>query len=636
LGETNGVIMKNKKKLITVSAIFAVFALSVILYLYYKGTSGKFLFNYKTGFRYTYSIHYKSETATSILSPDKTSEIEIISGKMDYDLDFVLRPVMQKDNKVFIGFSFINMRNIYFLYSGENLFEDKRVQEEAYSGKEAFFAMDDKGVISDIYFFKGESILFKSAVKLFLGEIQIILKETLDEWISFENTQYGKTESKYTFIKSAADKIILEKTRIAYPAVNNLTIDQRLTTQNANGKWEIFLDRSGHLQSFSGKEELTVTDRNGRNAFHLKTDFTLKLKSVEKDTATLQYEENFFRKMTPSVIGTIEFDKKMEEEALKNRAKEMTRSEMLKTLKTFSEEGEIYNQQMFWWRVSGYLKLYPERSADLVDLFKEKGFDSKARLFIVGILASVGHSEAQKAMRDIIVSDEAKNDGLYVMMLQNFSLLENPDKGTVDLVKSIYDDAFAQKNIIRAASSLTLGALAGRLNSDDNAAAAHTINEKLLLNLRYAEDDKEKEYLLDALGNTRIESNIKIASKFIDNRKDEIRASVANAVRNNQTPESENILFKLTQDDKTIVQRQALSALNNYRLEEDHFKKINEQIRSKKIGDNLYLDVVQLLMKYPDKIEDNKDMLEYMRDSAPYNTHLKARINSILKNTENH
>ncbi|HQM85585.1 MAG TPA: HEAT repeat domain-containing protein [bacterium] len=621
----------SKKKLWAILSVI-ILTVSAGLFFYFLKRPLLFKFEYEPGMKYTYSLHYKSSSKTFMLTQSESDPLETLAGNMDYNIDIVFRPFKKENDRIFSAVSFENLRKTEFFYGEENLFHDPSVARRVYLNDEAVIKMNSLGKIEDIMFKKDSDIVFVSTMKLILADIQVSVtdKNIRNPWEKSETTQYGETESSYTLKNVDSETISLEKIRLRYSNIKNVSLKETEIKTDLKGSWKVSLNRKGYLEEFKGSEKINITDKKGRNVFDLDTDIKYLLKSIEKEKKT--YGDDFLKSMISSKIGIVEINEKMKTDALKNRAKEMTRIEMLKTLKTLSEEGEIYDQQRFWWRVSGYLKLYPERCADLIPLFKESSFDSKARIFVFGILASVGHEEAQKTMRELIVSQEAQNDKFYIILLQNFSILEHPDPNTVKLISSIYDESFSSKNIIRAAASLTVGALAGKLKNKNDLTAAYSLNNKLLTSLENAVDAKEKEYLLDALGNSRIENNIKTAAKYVNDKTDEVRASVANALRNTQTEESEKILFELTQDEKTIVQRQSLNALSNYDLKTDHLKTIESQIRSQKIGDNLYLDVAQLLMKYPEEKDTGKNILEYMKENAPYNTHLKAKINTMLQN----
>ena len=334
--------------------------------------------------------------------------------------------------------------------------------------------------------------------------------------------------------------------------------------------------------------------------------------------------------MKSSGIGTVEMSENTQRKILEQQTKGITSSEMLKTLREFGINGKIGDKQLFIMRTVAYLKLYPERTKDLIPLFNENGFSSEGKILVMGLLASSGDSKAQEVMRTLLKSDAAKTDELYPLLLQNISMLETPDSRTMDFAEKLYKTSKESGKFI-SSSSLIVGSVAGKMIKQGNTAEGMRLNSILVKDLDEAETPEKAEKLLNAIGNAGIAENVKKAAEFAESVNPRIRASVANAVRNTQTEESEKMLLNMLSDKENIVKIQAINTLAIYSLNENHLLQIKDRLHDNTLDPDQYYYLLGLLKKYT---KSNPEIVkESLEEMSRHKMHpdLSSQVYNMLK-----
>jgi len=611
-------IIKSKKTVIFSASII----LGILLFVVFRIFLEELSFKWELNKSYRYAFTYKSSVSISFAGSAMDSPLTNLT---DCSLIAVLNPVKKNGEDFWILLSFEKSGNCVVKFSDEDVIGNKERLESMLLNRKSFVEIHRSGKVKEIRFRKNEDPVFKSMVKVLLSEIQMDLKQNRGSWESEEKNHIGTAKSDYKIKSGFIETADITKKRVkyteflAFPNAKNLK-------QELNSDYDIEFMRKGIVESVAGKESLKVKETSGETLLDSVSEFSFKLL---EERESREKEEDFSGYET-SLLGTVEISEKMKKELLENRAANMTRSEMLDTLKQYAETGVIYEKGQFWWRVSGFLKLNPDMCKELIPIFNTTKINYKTRMLLLGILSSVGHGEAQKVMMEILSSEIAKNDKMYILYIQNLSQVANPDPETVAFVKNLYTNS---KTEIRTkpAAALIFGATADNLKKSGKESDAATINQAILKDLASASTAKDKETLLDALSNAGFASNIGMIQKYADSKESNVRAAVANALRKTQTPESETTLTNLTKDKDVTVQRQSLNALAQYELSADTLVKVRDQVKGGYLTDSTYLDVIQLFSKYPTEKELIRETLNEMKKRPLNNPHLEARINSMLE-----
>ena len=608
-----------KKKGLIFLFVFLLLLLLITVYSeYFHG------YNFKLNKKYLYGISYDSSTSVSFISTGEDSRT--MKGKMNCDAEFSISPFDKKNSTVLASFIFEKVNKCSFTLNGQELFKTKDILEHIFYNRKAFIEIKPNGKIENIFFNKNEDSVFVSTVKLFLGDTQFIVKNGFS-WKYKEKNQHGISTVSYKKSKNLFDSLYI-KSVDDYEKIHSITTPIETLSRSINGKMEIdFSD--GIIQKYNGFQKILIKNKNKVELFNLSTKVNLKLKNIKFFHSG--YSVADIRQLTSSNIGTIQIDEKTQRKILKKAAKEMTLTEMQATLSRYSQTGTIYEKGLFIRRSVAYLKLYPEKCNEIYNLFISEGTSSEARVLAMGILASAGHQQAQNAMRAVLKNKNIKNDIYYSVYLQNFTVVKNPDQATVQFVRNEFNKALKSKKNLTS-SSLTLGAVAGKLRKNGEKKTALEIKNSLENLLKKSKTDKDKERFIDALGNTGFASNVNIAEKYIDSPNNRIRASLTNIVRFNQTKEGEELLFKLAKDKDRLVKMQAINALAGYNLEDEHLQRLNNYIKKDIFGTDEYLYLLQIYSKYEKKNDLVKEALIEMRKRPTSNAHLRATIENMLKN----
>lgn len=610
----------NRKKLFIV-LIIVLLALGGVFV--YRILSLNALIEWIPGKKYSFSLKYRSDSYNYFVNPGGTDEK--IAGLFDCRMNFSIYPVRKLDDgNMLAEFSFDKIENCSFMFNGKNLFDDRTTIQALFFDRKAAFVLSPEGKISDIKFSKNEDQVFISTVKLVAAYFRTNTRPSKNK--VFEQDQNGSYKAFYSVDKNNDSREISKKfseylSLLAFPSGISEYMQEHSVSISHVVENKMIKTGEGHQQTAVYNNENTLI-------FRFEMDFALELTVISDADKSSRLSD--FSEMKSSGIGTVEMSENTQRKILEQQTKGITSSEMLKTLREFGINGKIGDKQLFIMRTVAYLKLYPERTKDLIPIFNENGFSSEGKILIMGLLASSGDSKAQEVMRTLLKSDAAKTDELYPLLLQNISLLENPDTITMDFAEKLYKTSKESGKLV-SSSSLIVGSVAGKMMKQGNTAEGKKLNSMLVKDLDEAENPEKAEKLLNALGNAGIADNVKKAAEFAESVNPRIRASVANAVRNTQTEESEKMLLNMLSDKENIVKIQAINTLAIYSLNENHLLQIKDRLHDNTLDPDQYYYLLGLLKKYTkSNPEIVKESLEEMSRHKML-PDLSSQVSNMLK-----
>lgn len=610
----------NRKK------FFIVFVIILLAFggvLVYKILSSNSLIEWIPGKKYSFSLKYRSDSYNYFVNPGGTDEK--IAGLFDCGMNFSFYPVRKLDDgNMLAEFSFDKIEKCSFMFNGKNLFDDRATIHALFFDRKAAFLLSPEGKISDIKFAKNEDQVFISTVKLVAAYFRTNTRPSKNK--VFEQDQNGSYKALYSVDKTNDSREISKKfseylSLLAFPSGISEYMQEHSVSIAHVVENKMIKTGEGHQQTAVYNNENTLI-------FRFEMDFALELTGISDADKSSRLSD--FSEMKSSGIGTVEMSENTQRKILEQQTKGITSSEMLKTLREFGINGKIGDKQLFIMRTVAYLKLYPERTKDLIPIFNENGFSSEGKILVMGLLASSGDSKAQEVMRTLLKSDAAKTDELYPLLLQNISLLENPDTITMDFAEKLYKTSKESGKLV-SSSSLIVGSVAGKMMKQGNAAEGKKLNSMLVKDLDEAENPEKAEKLLNALGNAGIADNVKKAAEFAESVNPRIRASVANAVRNTQTEESEKMLLNMLSDKENIVKIQAINTLAIYSLNENHLLQIKEKLHDNTLDPDQYYYLLGLLKKYT---KSNPEIVkESLEEMSRHKMHpdLSSQVSNMLK-----
>jgi len=556
---------------------------------------------WKIGATYEYEFIYAGETVNSHLNPEGGSKD--LSGKFDCTLRFSLTPVKKlPDGAFFSELAIVKIGACSFYFNGQDILENPEAREQIFMNRYAGIVHDGFGAVGDVRFRKNEDPIFVGTMKLIMAYFQTALpgkrKPPAEEW-----DQNGRYRVKYSFDGIGVGDTTVTKNIERYEELLAFPKQTKALDQRGSGSFR-YQVKDALIAEIKGTQDQTCA-REGKDIFSLKVDIKMTLIDVRRRGFDLDGALARLNEFRSSRLGTVELNDEIKKKMYEQQARNLTSTEMLDTLRAYGTTGEIGDKKLFMWRMTGYLKRYPERAADMVPLFNDPAFSSDGRMFIMGALASVGHPEAQTVMRQLLAGEPSKQDRLYPLLLQNISYLDTPDPATVSFAEQLYNNAIAT-NKLRSTASLILGAVAAKEIAKGNGMRGTSLNNKLVEELRKSTTPESAERMLDAIGNVASSSNIAVAAEYKDSLNDRVRASVANAVRFTQTPESEQLLLDMLDDKSNLVKMNAVNTLSIYSLKKEHFEKIHENIKSGSLNPDQYFYLAALFRK---NLAGNEDII---------------------------
>ncbi len=611
------------KRKIFISTLITLSLVAGLLVWYFSAVSRYHLSLSK---RYSYHLTYHSTAKTAIILPKV--EAQTNSGETTCEMKWDLVPLRLVDDIYTILVFPAPAGDCRFLFNGKDLLDDTAFRERVFTDKYAVIRMDRNGAIKGLAFRRNEDALFKGFIKTIVADLQFSLPgEISGEWRTEEEDRYGRYAAEYERTGWRFLSNDIEKKKDRYLKLTAIPGDITAMKQTLTGALTARFARAGHLETLAGTVTATTDTADGERILDLSKNIELRLTGIAAFNEISPATDA--GSMEDSPLVKIDIDERAIRRMWEERAASLTIPEMAGLIREYALSGGEDGGGKLAWRIVAYLKLHPERCKELVPLFADKDMNTRGRLFIYGLLIGSGHAEAQKTMRDLLVTEAAKKDGMYSIYMQQFSQLEKPDAATAGFMESLYEKAKKEKRY-RSSTILTLGALAGHLSETGNDALAAKFNKMLTAELQSAKDPREKEQLLNGLGNVGSASNIALIQKFAGDENQRVRASVPMALRMTQTPESEKLVLSMAHDDDSLVQKQALTTLSHYELTREHLAGLRDQLKAGKITESSYFEVLNLISRYPQEQAMTQEMLLEMKKRVSNNPHLEARINQML------
>ncbi|MEI6226871.1 MAG: alpha-(1-_3)-arabinofuranosyltransferase family protein, partial [Deltaproteobacteria bacterium] len=277
-----------------------------------------------------------------------------------------------------------------------------------------------------------------------------------------------------------------------------------------------------------------------------------------------------------------------EEEALARVAGGYDLSSMLEQLEALGPGQHLPRD--FMWRGSAWMKLHPEDCARLAARFR--GLPADGRRGAVTLLVATGTSQAQGVLRRLMEDAGLRADEGRPMWLSTLSYLRDPEPETLRLLAEESAAAGPGQGPATAALGAAIHAAKG-----ESAPLATDFNSRLRSELATTGDPDRRQVLLTAMANVGRVENVADVSRHAADPQPQVRAAVANAVRQTQTAEAEELLVRLASDPDRPVQAVALQTIAGYRLDAAMLERIAGLVRSGAIGELGFPDLILLAVR---------------------------------------
>lgn len=223
--------------------------------------------------------------------------------------------------------------------------------------------------------------------------------------------------------------------------------------------------------------------------------------------------------------------------------------------------GSMQDQKKWMWQVTGLLNQDPSLSRAFGELFFEPEMSTPARALVLEVLGSVGHPQAQEAMRDVLGSQQARDSDSYPAFVQRFVLVQEPEEASMDFLAEAWQ---SQEGPARFGAVTALGAAVGRTHEAEPRRAARYIDQ-MKRGLAGARDSQEARAFLGALANTRSPEAGEALLGYTGHREARVRAEVAHGLGQQPSGRATEALVELaSQDSDPLVQRTAARSLQSH------------------------------------------------------------------------
>jgi HEAT repeat protein len=325
--------------------------------------------------------------------------------------------------------------------------------------------------------------------------------------------------------------------------------------------------------------------------------------------------------------GEIPGEREAVEDMKRNRVAGYTFELLRADLHAYGAAGEMPNHRQWIYRTVGLLLLKPETCAELAKAWSEPGLSDGAHNLIVDVLANAGSAEAQKALRDILGSEQAWKDNNFQRLVQSMTLLREPNVESVAFLESL--STTVKQPAGQAAAVISLGSGIGKLYARGEVQEAEKFNRTIRRLAQSASTSGQKQGVLYAIGNTGMDSNLSLLGDFISSPDDNIRATSARALRNFKGGDARSSLRLMTVDPSPLVQREAIRALRNNGISTEDVGALLAGVRSGEIDTSTLPGLMRALSTSLKEGVNSGIMLDALRSRAGGDRDLLRQINEL-------
>jgi len=514
-------------------------------------------FQWPAGTEVRYSVEWRTDSAA------RYGE-QPFEGGVDIACDLVLRSYGEQGEVTLLGARLEGLRRHGVSALGQEFLPDAAAAEKALTGTEAFAEVDARGRLRAMRFPKAAPPLFMQIVQGVLTETQVTLPEKSQaSWTALESGNLARAEQRYDV--DAKDPSTLHRAAIRLDAMT--AADKALlagTVPSYEGTATIILDRAGHVVSVRSESSARAKRGEGEGAgFEGSTAFTLARTGEGRFTlpkALPAFDDATYDTRLPgqivSSLSAADMDRSL--------SHDVTLANVEGIMASYAHG--IRLERTWIARATAFLRLHPEHVTVVADKFATTNDDGKELVF--DLLSGTGSREAQAAMRALIETKEARADrDTYARILQRFSFVRAPDRGTVDLLARLYQSAVAEKDPFAVhATVFAFGSAIGAFYVTGDRSTALAAHARLASDLRAAASPEDRTALLAALGNAGIPEGFADIVAFAGDPSESVRAQVATSLRKHDTAESREVLFRLVGDAEPPVTTRALRSLAQLKL----------------------------------------------------------------------
>ncbi len=546
---------------------------------------------FETGREYRYRISWRGEEAVDLVAAlgvqGGGGQAGLIRAR--YALDGVLRlaALGERDGATILAASFPEVTAASVEVGGQESLPSLEAARAQLTGVEAELLLGPDGSPRELRFPPSAPSLFRRTLVAVLSDGRLDLRVGTRTWEVREAGQRGEAEASWRASRGVAEDVAVKEKR-RYLSLHAVPRGLEGMKQALESRLEVVLSMHGELRRIGSRERLEV--KSGAGTVVLESSGALSLDLLRVGTLSEPVDPAAAR-LLASVAGApparldLPATAEREEEVLARVAGGNDLTSILDQLEALVPGQHLPRD--FMWRGSAWLKLHPEDCARLAARFR--GLPPDGRRGAVTLLVATGTPTAQGALRGLVGDPAFRSDEGWPFWLSTLSYLRDPEPATIRLLAEESATAGPGQGPATAALGAAIHAAKG-----ESAPLATEFNARVRSELASAADPERRQVLLTAMANAGRAENVADVSRHAADPAPPVRAAAANAVRQTQTAEAEDLLFRLAADPDRPVQAVALQTLAGYRLDAAMLGRISALVQSGAIGEMGFPDLVLL------------------------------------------
>lgn len=281
--------------------------------------------------------------------------------------------------------------------------------------------------------------------------------------------------------------------------------------------------------------------------------------------------------------------------ALERRAEGLTRDGLQGIMARAIRTGAAPDHAKFLWRATAVLRLDDGAVDDLAALFDHEEASPAGQGLVLDLLAAASSEHAQATLVSLLTTPLVDAHPEASRFRQRLALVPSPAPATVAFLadKARADDAW------RDPARISLGAAARQLRLRGDAAGADTAVAVLEEEAASLSDQREREVMILALGNTYDPAVLDELASHAVSDVPQTRHAVAEALRGIDDDRARSMLFTLARDVEAPVARRALESLQRQPLEDPPLLTLADDVRSGAVAEHALASVITLAGQRP-------------------------------------
>lgn len=550
-----------------------------------------------SGQRLRYDLTLSTRTQANLAAGNQGVDVAL-SLQADVRVDVLPPAPGAPASESTLALSFERVRQQRLLVSGKEQPQQGLGEvERLIVGPRAFVTVDGRGRVLRIAFEKDVNPAARQGLEQ-LGRHLGFLRPGAGDgatWQGEEDSAFGRRRASYSREAAEGRAVRLVRRSQRYESVRMMP-RLSLGAQDLKGSATVRLDPSGAVTDLDDEEVLTVRGDGSQPgqpvALLLQTSLSLHRRDLAEPLASGELPQSLEEYKGPAQRPADPDRERRRDERL---AKDVTIESVASLLAVVGAGGSP--QQGEAQRAAAYLRLHPERCADIKRLFDKGTIKGSAQGLALDILSMAGHPVAQSTLREILSLPSLRRESKdYVMLVQRMTFVTHPTVDSARFLNDVYRNARSagDDNVARGAVT-SLGATIHNLRARGAPAEADALEGQLRASLLRASGPAERAGLVAALGNAGGERSAEAILAVRGDKSTDVRDEVAHALRNFRTDEARHALVELAADGDVSVSRSAFGSLRNHRVDPEDWSALRQSLdggRIPKRADSALLDLI--------------------------------------------